>query len=177
MPSLQYASKPLAPLINLSHSLRSFPSFSRPWTRHPAISFLVLLFVLLWCFAFYIIYIYIIYTYLYYTLQAPPSISLSSFIPIFLTSSSHLIFGLTLRLVVVSCILYYLYIFILYPPSLSIPWSISLSLSLRSFPSFSRPWTPHPAISFLVLHFILYIYLCYIIYTYLYYTQLAHNTH
>ena len=44
-PPLQYASKPLDPLLCLS--IRLFPSFSGPWTRHPAISFLVFLFVLL----------------------------------------------------------------------------------------------------------------------------------
>ena len=44
-PPLQYASKPLDPLLCLSVHL--FPSFSGPWTRHPAISFLVFLFVLL----------------------------------------------------------------------------------------------------------------------------------
>ena len=44
-PPLQYASKPLNPLLCLSIHL--FPSFSGPWTRHPAISFLVFLFVLL----------------------------------------------------------------------------------------------------------------------------------
>ena len=44
-PPLQYASKPLDPLLYLS--IRLFPSFSGPWTRHPAISFLVFLFVLL----------------------------------------------------------------------------------------------------------------------------------
>jgi len=44
-PSLQYASKPLDPLLCLS--IRLFPSFSGPWTRHPAISFLDFLFVLL----------------------------------------------------------------------------------------------------------------------------------
>ena len=42
-PSLQYASRPLDPLLCLS--IRLFPSFSGPWTRHPAISFLVFLFV------------------------------------------------------------------------------------------------------------------------------------
>ena len=42
---LQYASKPLDPLLWLS--IRLFQSFSGPWTRHPAISFLVFLFVLL----------------------------------------------------------------------------------------------------------------------------------
>jgi glucan phosphoethanolaminetransferase (alkaline phosphatase superfamily) len=42
---LQYASKPLDPLLCLS--IRLFPSFSGPWTRHPAISFLVFLFVLM----------------------------------------------------------------------------------------------------------------------------------
>jgi len=44
-PPLQYASKPLDPSLCLS--IRLFPSFSGPWTRHPAISFLVFLFVLL----------------------------------------------------------------------------------------------------------------------------------
>ena len=44
-PPLQYASRPLDPLLCLS--IRLSPSFSRPWTRHPAISFLVFLFVLL----------------------------------------------------------------------------------------------------------------------------------
>ena len=44
-PPLQYASKPLDPM--LCPSIRVFPSFSGPWTRHPAISFLVFLFVLL----------------------------------------------------------------------------------------------------------------------------------
>ena len=44
-PPLQYASRPLDPLLCLS--IRSFPSFSGLWTRHPAISFLVFLFVLL----------------------------------------------------------------------------------------------------------------------------------
>ena len=44
-PPLQYASKPLDPLLCLS--VRLFPSFSGPWTRHPTISFLVVLFVLL----------------------------------------------------------------------------------------------------------------------------------
>jgi len=44
-PPLQYASKPLDPL--LCPSIRLFSSFSGPWTRHPAISFLVFLFVLL----------------------------------------------------------------------------------------------------------------------------------
>jgi hypothetical protein len=43
-PPLQYASKPLDPL--LCPSIRLFPSLSGPWTRHPAISFLVFLFVL-----------------------------------------------------------------------------------------------------------------------------------
>ena len=43
-PPLQYASKPLDPLLYLS--IRLFPSFSGPWTRQ-AISFLVFLFVLL----------------------------------------------------------------------------------------------------------------------------------
>ena len=44
-PPLQYACKPLDPLLYLS--IRLFPSFSGPWIRHPAISFLVFLFVLL----------------------------------------------------------------------------------------------------------------------------------
>ena len=44
-PPLQYASRPLNPLLCLS--IRLSPSFSGPWTRHPAISFLVFLFVLL----------------------------------------------------------------------------------------------------------------------------------
>ena len=44
-PPLRYASRPLDPLLCLS--IRLFPSFSGPWTRHPAISFLVFLFVLL----------------------------------------------------------------------------------------------------------------------------------
>jgi hypothetical protein len=44
-PPLQYAFKPLDPTLCLS--IRLFPSFSGPWTRHPAISFLVFLFVLL----------------------------------------------------------------------------------------------------------------------------------
>ena len=44
-PPLQYASKPLDPLLCLSIHL--FPSFSGPWTRHTAISFLVFLLVLL----------------------------------------------------------------------------------------------------------------------------------
>ena len=44
-PPLQYAPKPLDPLLCLS--IRFFPSFSGPWTRHPAISFLVFLFVFL----------------------------------------------------------------------------------------------------------------------------------
>ena len=44
-PPLQYASRPLDPLLYLS--IRLFPSFSGPWTRHRAISFLVFLFVLL----------------------------------------------------------------------------------------------------------------------------------
>ena len=44
-PPLQYAPKPLDPL--LCPSIRLFPSLSGPWTRHPAISFLVFLFVLL----------------------------------------------------------------------------------------------------------------------------------
>ena len=44
-PTLQYASRPLDPLLCLS--IRSSPSFSGLWTRHPAISFLVFPFVLL----------------------------------------------------------------------------------------------------------------------------------
>ena len=44
-PPLQYASKLLDSLLYLS--IRLHPSFSGPWTRHPAISFLVFLFVLL----------------------------------------------------------------------------------------------------------------------------------
>ena len=44
-PPLQYASRSLGPLLCLS--IRLYPSFSGPWTRHPAISFLVFLFVLL----------------------------------------------------------------------------------------------------------------------------------
>ena len=44
-PPLQYASRPLDPLLCLS--IRLSPSFSGSWTRHPAISFLVFLFVLL----------------------------------------------------------------------------------------------------------------------------------
>ena len=44
-PPLQYASRFLGPLLCLS--IRLYPSFSGPWTRHPAISFLVFLFVLL----------------------------------------------------------------------------------------------------------------------------------
>ena len=44
-PPLQYASRPLDPLLCLS--IRLFPSFWGPWTRHPTISFLVFLFVLL----------------------------------------------------------------------------------------------------------------------------------
>jgi len=44
-PPLQYASRSLGSLIYLS--IRFYPSFSGPWTRHPAISFLVFLFVLL----------------------------------------------------------------------------------------------------------------------------------
>ena len=44
-PPLQYASKPLDPLLYLS--IRLFPSLSGPWTRHAVISFLVFLFVLL----------------------------------------------------------------------------------------------------------------------------------
>jgi hypothetical protein len=64
LPPLQYASKPLDPL--LCPFIRLFPSFSGPWTRHSAISFLVFLFVLfhtafrttsfleLWCLAFFL---------------------------------------------------------------------------------------------------------------------------
>ena len=44
-PPLQYASKPLDSLLCLS--IRLIPSFSGPWTRHPAISFLAFLFVFL----------------------------------------------------------------------------------------------------------------------------------
>jgi len=44
-PPLQYASKPFDPLLYLT--IRLFPSFSGPWTRHPVISFLVFLFILL----------------------------------------------------------------------------------------------------------------------------------
>ena len=44
-PPLQCASKPLNSLLCLSIHLN--PSSSGPWTRHPAISFLVFLFVLL----------------------------------------------------------------------------------------------------------------------------------
>ena len=44
-PLLQYASRSLGSLLYLC--LRLYPSFSGPWTRHPAISFLVFLFVLL----------------------------------------------------------------------------------------------------------------------------------
>ena len=44
-PPLQYASRSLGSLLYLS--TRLYPSFSGPWTRHPAISFLVFLFVLL----------------------------------------------------------------------------------------------------------------------------------
>ena len=44
-PPLQYASRPLDSLLCLS--IRLHPSFSGPWTRHPAISFLVFLFFLL----------------------------------------------------------------------------------------------------------------------------------
>ena len=44
-PPLQYVSRPLDPLPCLS--IRLFPSFSGPWTCHPAISFLVFLLVLL----------------------------------------------------------------------------------------------------------------------------------
>jgi len=42
---LQWASKPILPL--LCPSIRLFPSFWGLWTRHPTISFLVFLFVLL----------------------------------------------------------------------------------------------------------------------------------
>ena len=44
-PPLQYASRPLDSLLCLSIHLN--PSFSGPWTRHPAISFSVFLFILL----------------------------------------------------------------------------------------------------------------------------------
>jgi len=44
-PPLQYVSRPLDSLLCLSICLHL--SFSGPWTRHPAISFLVFLFVLL----------------------------------------------------------------------------------------------------------------------------------
>ena len=44
-PPLQYASRSLGSLLYLS--IRLYPSFSGPWTRHPAISFLVFIFVLL----------------------------------------------------------------------------------------------------------------------------------
>ena len=44
-PPLQYGSRSLGSLLYLS--IRLYPSFSGPWTRHPAISFLVFLFVLL----------------------------------------------------------------------------------------------------------------------------------
>jgi len=44
-PPLRYASRPLDYLLCLSICLH--PSFSGPWTRHPFISFLVFLFVLL----------------------------------------------------------------------------------------------------------------------------------
>ena len=44
-PPLQYSSRSLGSLLYLS--IRLYPSFSGPWTRHPAISFLVFLFVLL----------------------------------------------------------------------------------------------------------------------------------
>ena len=44
-PPLQYASRSLGSLLYLS--IRLNPSFSGPWTRHPAISFLVFLFVVL----------------------------------------------------------------------------------------------------------------------------------
>ena len=43
LPPLQYASRPLGSLLCLS--IRLHPSFSGPWTRHPAISFLFFLFV------------------------------------------------------------------------------------------------------------------------------------
>ena len=42
-PRLQYVSRSLGSLLYLS--IRLYPSFSGPWTRHPAISFLVFLFV------------------------------------------------------------------------------------------------------------------------------------
>ena len=42
-PPLQYACKPLDPLLYLS--IRLFPSFSGTWTCHPTISFLVFLFI------------------------------------------------------------------------------------------------------------------------------------
>ena len=45
-PPLQYASRSLGSLLYLS--IRLYPSFSGPLTRHPAISFLVFLFVLLY---------------------------------------------------------------------------------------------------------------------------------
>ena len=44
-PLLQYAARSLGSLLCLS--IRLYPSLSGPWTRHPAISFLVFLFVLL----------------------------------------------------------------------------------------------------------------------------------
>ena len=44
-PPLQYASRSLGSLLCLS--IRLYPYFSGPWTRHPAISFLVFLFVML----------------------------------------------------------------------------------------------------------------------------------
>ena len=44
-PPLRYASRSLGSLLYLS--IRLYPSFSGPWTRYPAISFLVFLFVLL----------------------------------------------------------------------------------------------------------------------------------
>jgi len=44
-PPLKYASRSLGSLLSLSILL--YPSFSGPWTRQPAISFLVFLFVLL----------------------------------------------------------------------------------------------------------------------------------
>ena len=44
-PPLQYVSRSLGSLLYLS--IRLYPSFSGPGTRHPSISFLVFLFVLL----------------------------------------------------------------------------------------------------------------------------------
>jgi len=91
------------------------------------------------------------------------SLSLSSFIPIFLTSvdtsSSHLIFGLTLRLVVVFCILYYIYlyyiyIFILYPPSPSINLSLFVHSHLSHVIQPSHFWS-YSSSCCGVLHFIL----------------------